>query len=195
MPDSPFIKDVPAAQALAAWRAARVSYQRGERRGGRVADLPGLQFRRVRRDHLIAGREDRDHRFLVYRHGRYAGCGEHAEILGAERAPAGDDLVAGPGVFVGPHHALAGRDRPDHLDRAGHHLSGVLDHHDRVRAGRNGAAGRDSYRAARSHRLLRRSAHADGAGEGEVAGQAVRYAVGVGGADGDAVHPGGGDRR
>ena len=51
-----------------------------------------------------------------------AGRRQHAEVLGAQRPAGGHQLGAERGVLVGAHDAVAGRDRPDHLDRARHRL-------------------------------------------------------------------------
>ena len=97
------------------------------------------------------------------------------------------ELVTRSRVLIGPHDALAGSDRAVDLDRPGHRLGRVLDHHDRVCAGWQHAAGRDGERPAGTEREFGRCTHLHGPEHLEVAGQAIGGTVGVGRADGEAV--------
>ena len=102
--------------------AACLGDQPGQRERGRVAHLAGEERRGVRRHHLVAGGEHRHPRPGVDGHLGDPRRGQHAEVLGAQRPPSGHQLGRRGGVLVGAHHAVAGRDRPDHLDGARHRL-------------------------------------------------------------------------
>ena len=129
--------------------AARLGHQAASADRGRVAHLAGAERRGVWRHHLVAGGQHGHPRPGVHGHLGDPGRGQHAEILGAQRPARGDQFGAGSGVLVGPDHAVARRDRPDHLDRARHGLLGVLDHHDGVRAAGQHAAGGHAGHACR----------------------------------------------
>ena len=101
--------------------------------------------------------------------------------------PAGASRRARRHVLVGPHHPVAGCGRAHDLDRAGHHLLRVLDHHDGVGAGREGATGRDRHGSARPDHVARDLSHAHRTDDVQVAGEPVRHAVRVGRPDGEAV--------
>ena len=94
--------------------------------------------------------------------------------------PGRGQFGAGGGVLVGPHHPVARRHRPDHLDRARHGLGGVLDHHDGVRARGQHATGGHAGRRAGADRDVRLGPHQHGPGDLQVAGQPVGHAVRVG---------------
>ncbi len=98
-------------------------------------------------DDLVAGREHADPRPAVHDRGGAADRGEHPGLARAEGdAGAQDDLAAGDVRAREGDHA-ARRDRSADQQHAGLDL-GVLDHHDRVGAARDHAAGGDRHRLA-----------------------------------------------
>ena len=146
--------------------------------GARVDHLAGAGLGRDP-DQLVAGRDDRDPRPPDHRQVPVAQRRGDAELARAQPRAGRDDVVARGDVLAGAADVVAGpgRGQPDPVARG----VGVLEHDDRVGAGRQRRAGHDPDRGARGER-----GRLAGAGEGrrrhrQLAGQ-------VGGADREAVH-------
>ena len=167
--------------------AAAAGDQRRQGDGRGIADLARQQVAGGGRHDLVAGGEDRhggpdpDPDLADPRRG------QQPEVLGAQRPPRRHEPRARRHVLVGAHHPVPGCGRAHDLDRAGHHHLRVLDHHDGVGAGREGAAGRDRHGGARPDHGVGEVTHAHRTDDVQVAGEPVRDAVRVGRPDGEPV--------
>ena len=118
-----------------------------------------------------------------------------AEILRPQRVAARQDRIADPHVLAHLDDVFAGRDRPQRFDGRRADLLGLLDHHHRVGAVGQHAAGGDAGALARPDRRRRRAAHEHFVDQLEVGRQTFGGAERVGGAHREAVHRRSAERR
>ena len=171
---------------------------RGEDRAVAVIDaartqrLPGL-------DELVAGRQHRDAWAAHHLDRGEAAGGQHADLARADRRALAQQSFAARDVGAGVGNELAARRRPAQIDRGGGGVFeklGLFDHHHRIGAARDDAAGRDGGGCAG----FDRNGRSDAAGdhfrvEGKPLRRAVAGARGIGGADGKTVDVGTVERR
>jgi len=172
-------------------RFAAQLLDRGRQDGG-VGVVDRARRQRVSGRHdLVAGGEDRHPRAPPHRDLGEAERGEHADLARAEHLPGAQHRLATRDVGARMAEVLARRDRPRH-PQAGRRVDlRVLDHHDRVGATRQHAAGGDRGGRPGHDRHLRRDAGREPlAGEGERAHVLLGRAMGVLRPQREAVHVG-----